>query len=87
MNDNVTVEAQRPSIPQEVVWGIMVKIVEIDKLLRTGSNIAEVRRPVRRLLNAAATELSGVLMPDFDVMMVESGAEPESKTVSHQGGS
>jgi hypothetical protein len=77
MNDNVTVEARQPSIPPEVVWGIMVRIVEIDKLLRTGSNIAEVRRPVRKLLNAAATELSSVLMPELDDMMAEVGILPE----------
>lgn len=80
MNDNVSVEAGKVSIPREVVWGVMVRLVEIDNLLRSRSNIAEVRLPVRRLLNAAATEFSGFLMPDFDALMEESGLLTETKS-------
>jgi hypothetical protein len=82
MNDNVSVEARQPSIPTEVAWGIMVRIVEIDKLLRTGSNIEDVRRPVRKLLNAAATELSNVLMPEPDRMGGEAGASVENNPLA-----
>jgi hypothetical protein len=82
MNDNVSVEVGKVSIPPEVVWGVMVRIVEIDKLLRTGSNIAEVRRPVRMLLNAAATELSGVLMPELGDMMTEAGILGKGKSLA-----
>jgi hypothetical protein len=82
MNDNVSVEVDKVSIPPEIVWGVMVRIVEIDKLLRTGSNIAEVRRPVRMLLNAAATELSGVLMPELDDMITEAGILEKGKSLA-----
>jgi hypothetical protein len=82
MNDNVSVEVDKVSIPPEIVWGVMVRIVEIDKLLRTGSNIAEVRRLVRMLLNAAATELSGVLMPELDDMITEAGILEKGKSLA-----
>jgi hypothetical protein len=85
MKDDVSVEVSKVSIPPEVVWGVMVRIVEIDKLLRTGSNIAEVRRPVRKLLNAAATELSGVLMPEFDALVDEVGVGEQSKSSGSPG--
>lgn len=80
MNDNVSVEAGDVSIPKEVVWGVMVRLVEIDKLLRSRSNISEVRLPVRKLLNAAATEFSGFLMPDFDAMLEDAGVVAEKKS-------
>jgi hypothetical protein len=86
MNDNVSVEAGKVSIPPEVVWGVMVRIVEIDKLLRTGSNIAEVRGRVRKLLNASATELSGILMPEFDDLMAEAGVGQHSKKPDRRSG-
>ena len=80
MNDNVSVEVGKVSIPREVVWGVMVRLVEIDNLLRSRSNIAEIRLPVRKLLNAAATEFSGFLMPDFDAMLEEAGVVAEKKS-------
>lgn len=80
MNDNVSVEAGKVSIPREVVWGVMIRLIEIDNLLRNRSNISEVRLPVRKLLNAAATEFSGFLMPDFDAVREESGVQAEKNS-------